>query len=171
MVRARILPAAPATSREGRAAEARILHSRGSITPLYRVLLHSPPVAAGWEALLTAIRQKTALSPALRELVILRVAVLNRAPYEFEAHLSHARSAGLTAAKIEAVKGASRGEFAPLEALVLDYTDAMTREVQVPDALFDQVREAFDPTVRVELTATIAAYNMVSRLLAALDVH
>ena len=63
--------------------EARILAARGAISPLYRVLLNSAPLVEGWEALLTAIRQKTSVPPALRELVILRVAVLNGAAYEF----------------------------------------------------------------------------------------
>jgi alkylhydroperoxidase family enzyme len=52
------------------------------ITPLYRVLLHSLPVRR-WEVFLTAVRQQTALDPTLRELIILRVAVLNRADYEY----------------------------------------------------------------------------------------
>jgi len=57
------------------------------------------------------------------------------------------------------------------ERVVLAYTDAMTREVQVPDAVFAAVRALFDPRGVVELTATIAAYNMVSRFLQALRIH
>ena len=68
--------------------EARIAAARGRISPLYQVLLNSPAVTEGWEAMLTAIRQKTALA-RLRELIILRVATLNGAPYEFEAHVPH----------------------------------------------------------------------------------
>jgi alkylhydroperoxidase family enzyme len=47
----------------------------------------------------------------------------------------------------------------------------MTREVQVPAALFAQVRKRFSETEIVELTAAIAAYNMVARLLVALEVE
>ena len=42
---------------------------------------------------------------------------------------------------------------------------------EVPDAVFEAVRGHFDETGLVELTATIAAYNMVSRFLEALQVH
>lgn len=145
--------------------------SRGKITPLYQILLNSLPVATGWEALLTAIRQKMGLDPALRELIILRVAVLNQADYEFQAHVPYARQAGVSDAKIEAVKAMDRAPFDATEQAVLDYTDAMTREIRVDDALFARIKERFDPTARVEITATIAAYNMVSRFLIALDVH
>ena len=167
----RIAPAPPATTDAGREAEARIRHARGEISLLYQVLLNSLPVANGWENFLTAIRQKTSLKPSLRELVILRVAVLNRAPYEFEAHVAHARKAGLSEAQMAAVKTSDLSAFDDLERLVLEYTDAMTRDVQVPDALFARVKAAFDPAGRVDLTATIAAYNMVSRFLEALNVH
>ncbi len=167
----RIAPAPPATTDAGRAVEANIRQSRGEISLLYQVLLNSLPVAQGWETYLTAIRQKTSLKPSLRELVILRVAVLNRAPYEFEAHVSHAQKAGLSDAKIAAVKVSDLAAFDDLERLVLEYTDTMTRDVQVPDALFARIKEAFDPAGRVDLTATVAAYNMVSRFLEALHVH
>jgi alkylhydroperoxidase family enzyme len=47
----------------------------------------------------------------------------------------------------------------------------MTKDIHVPDAVFDAMRVHFDETGIVELTATIAAYNMVSRFLEALQIH
>jgi 4-carboxymuconolactone decarboxylase len=167
----RIEPAALGASEKSRAVEDAILKSRGDISPLYRILLNSPAVCAGWEQLLTAIRQKTSLSPRLRELVILRIAVLNRAEYEFTAHAPIALKAGMTEAELDALQMGDASLLTDLDRLVLDYTDAMTTDIQVPDALFARVKAAFDPEGLVDLTATIAAYNMVSRFLAALDVH
>jgi len=46
----------------------------------------------------------------------------------------------------------------------------MTRNVQVDDTLFAQLKERFDTTQLVEITAAIAAYNMVARFLVALGV-
>jgi len=43
----------------------------------------------------------------------------------------------------------------------LAYTDAMTKLVQVGDQVFEQISARFDVQEIVELTATIAAYNMV----------
>jgi Na+/H+-dicarboxylate symporter len=51
-----------------------------------------------------------------------------------------------------------------------DYADAMTQQVQVPPAVFATVREHFDDRQIVELTATVAAYNLVSRFLVAVEV-
>ncbi len=53
---------------------------------------------------------------------------------------------------------------------VLRLVDAMTRDIEVPDAIFDPVAQRFGPTGILELVATIAAYNMVSRLLVALRI-
>ncbi|MFO7747514.1 MAG: carboxymuconolactone decarboxylase family protein, partial [Orrella sp.] len=54
---------------------------------------------------------------------------------------------------------------------VLAYTDAMTKHVHVPDEVAQAVREKFDHRQLVELTATVAAYNMVSRFLEAMAIH
>ena len=83
----RVAPITPGSHPELAAIEQSILAERGEILLLYRVLLNSAPLASGWEKMLTAVRNRSSLPPDLRELIILRVAVLNRAPFEFDAHL------------------------------------------------------------------------------------
>ena len=53
---------------------------------------------------------------------------------------------------------------------MLSYTDAMTLDISVPDVVFIKLREHFSEREIVEITATVAAYNCVSRFLVALDV-
>jgi 4-carboxymuconolactone decarboxylase len=170
----RIAPVIPGTRPELAALESRINQARGQISPLYQILLNSPPVVDGWEAMLTAIRQKTSVTPQIRELAILRVAVLNRAPYEFEAHVPHAERAGVSGALIEQVRqGLSPEAIVDIDAgtrNVLRLVDAMTRDIEVPDAIFDPICEQIGATTMLELVATIAAYNMVSRFLVALRI-
>ncbi len=67
--------------------------------------------------------------------------------------------------------GANRRCSAPLERDVLAYAEAMTLQVQVPQPLFDALRSHFGEREVVELTATVAAYNMVSRFLEALQIE
>ena len=67
--------------------------------------------------------------------------------------------------------GRSLAGLAPLERAVLAYTDAMTRQVQVSDTVFAAVQVHLSDAHMVELTATVAAYNMVSRFLEALQIH
>ncbi|MBF5003211.1 carboxymuconolactone decarboxylase family protein [Diaphorobacter caeni] len=151
----------------------RIIAERGGILHLYQMLLNSPSVAEGWLSYLTAIRQKSTLDGALREMVIMRVAHLNRAPYEADQHAPIALKEGMTQAQLDALSDWSTHAalFSDSERSVLAYTDAMTRDVQVTDDVFAAVSSHFAPQQMVELTATVAAYNMVSRFLEALQIH
>ena len=167
----RVPPVVPGTHPQLAAIEASIKAQRGDISLLYQVLLNSAPLAEGWEKMLTAVRNRSSVPPDMREMVILRVAVLNRAPFEFAAHAPVARKAGLSEVKLLALRGPHPGDaFTALERQVLALTDAMTRDVQVPEALFEPLRAHFDTRALVELVATVAAYNMVSRFLEALQI-
>ena len=150
----------------------RITRERGGrMLNLYRMLLNSPPVAEGWLTLFTAIRQKAKLADRYRELATLRVAVINGADYEFQAHIPFALKAGVTQAQIDEIRaGRNPAGLEPVDLAVLDYTESMTRSIRVDDATFKRIREHFDEQEIVELTATIAGYNLVSRFLEALHI-
>ena len=151
--------------------EERILQERGRISLLYQVLLNSAPIAQGWESMLTAVRNKTSVPADLRELMILRVAVLNKASFEFEAHIPHALKAGVSAEKIDDIKCMDlSARFSDDEKLILTMTDHMTRDIEVPASLMLKVTRKYAPNHVVELVATVAAYNMVSRFLVALNI-
>jgi AhpD family alkylhydroperoxidase len=160
----------PGTEPAAALVEARLVAARGEVSRLYRILMNSVAAADGWEYFLTIVRQKLSLSPRLREMVILRIATLNAAPYEFAAHVAHARAAGLSDGEIDALRTGGAGGFDDADAAVLAYADAMTRDIHVPDATFAAIAERFPPREVVDLTVTIAAYNMVSRVLAALGI-
>jgi len=151
---------------------AQIVAERGSVLHLYQMLLHSPEIARGWLAHLTGIRQQSTLPGNVRELVIMRVAQLNRAPYEADQHAPIALREGITQAQLDALAQWQTSDlFDDKARATLAYTDAMTRHVQVPDTVFETVRTHYPMRQLVELTATIATYNMVSRFLEALQVH
>ena len=54
---------------------------------------------------------------------------------------------------------------------MLALTDSMTRDVKIPASVFDGVRARLGVREIVELIATIAAYDMVSRFIEALEIH
>jgi AhpD family alkylhydroperoxidase len=150
----------------------RIVAERGKVLHLYQMLLNSPPVAEGWLTYLTAIRQKSTLSAALRELVIMRVAVINGAPYEAEQHAPIALKEGVSQTQLDDLnKWSESDKFDATQRAVLAYTDAMTKNIQVPVEVFANVKALLSDRHLVELTATVGAYNMVSRFLEALQIH
>jgi AhpD family alkylhydroperoxidase len=165
------LPYADLAHPEARPLVDRIVAERGHVLHLYQMLLHSPPLAEGWLSYLTAVRQKLSIGGALRELIIMRVAVLNGAPYEAGQHAPIALKEGVTQAQLDALDGWEASPlFSATERAVLKLTDAMTREIHFAPEIMAAVREALGERGAVEATATIAAYNMVSRFLEALHI-
>jgi len=148
----------------------RIKGERGKVLNLYGMLLHSPPVAEGWLNFLTAIRQKCSLSARIRELVIMRIAVMNGAAYEFKAHTPFALAEGITEQQIASLAAGDISLFDPVEQSALAYCESMTRDIHVPQAVFDAMKIHFNECETVELTATIGAYNLVSRFLEAMQI-
>jgi alkylhydroperoxidase family enzyme len=148
-----------------------IRKERGKLHNLYRMLLNSPPIARGWLNLLTAVRQQCKLSGRYRELSIMRIAIINGADYEYDNHVPFALKEGISQEQIDALRDWQKSKvFDAADRAVLEYTDSMTKEVHVPDNVFDALRPHFDTRELTELTATIAAYNLVSRFLEAVQV-
>jgi alkylhydroperoxidase family enzyme len=148
------------------------------LLPLDLALLHSYPVTEGWNSFIGAIRTRTSLSAVVRELAICRVAVVNGALFEWEQHAPLLQQGGLSEEALKIV-GDAQADFKDESSIsnmsaeqraVLRYTDAMTKTVAVPDEVFEELRACFDEKEIVEITATVAAYNCVSRFLVALDV-
>lgn len=152
----------------------------GKLIALDKTLLHAPAVANGWNSFLGAIRTQTSLPGSVRELAICRVAVLNKAWYEWDQHRPILEQTGvLSAEAVESLEerpqsGAGKlgraDIFDDKHLAVLEYTDAMTLGCIVPEPVFAQLKRFFSEKEVVEITSTIAAYNCVSRFLVALDV-
>ncbi len=149
----------------------------GTLLNLDRMLLHSPPLAAGWNAYLGAVRTQAVVPARYRELAMCGVAVINGADYEFGHHAPLLVEAGGTQAQVAALRDldAARNDtalFDATERAVLALTIEMTRNVQVSDATFEALRRALpDERQIVEIVQVVAAYNMVSRVLVALGVE
>ena len=151
----------------------------GKLIALDKTLLHASAVANGWNSFLGAIRTQTSLPGSVRELTICRVAVLNKAWYEWDQHRPILEQTGvLSAEAVESLKerptsggrDVRAGRFDDKHLAVLEYTDAMTLGCIVPEPVFAQLKRFFNEKEVVEITSTIAAYNCVSRFLVALDV-
>ena len=144
----------------------------GRLINIYRLMLHSPALANAWFDLNQAVRYGTEIDGQSREIAVIRVAILNNVEYVQRAHgPAYALKEGLTPEQVAAIADWRPSQLfsAPQRAL-LAYTDAMTREINVPDTAFAEVRNHFSERQTVELTMLIGAYNMLTRFLQALKV-
>ncbi|KAA1119701.1 hypothetical protein PGT21_032082 [Puccinia graminis f. sp. tritici] len=163
-------------------------HPRDLIA-LDRILLHNPLVASGWNSLLGAIRTHSSLPDDFREILILRVAALNSAPYEWIQHEKVGRSAGLTTPQLMRIRDIikpltdtldrSHVVLSDLHLAGLAFTDSLTREIQVRDLTFDKLKNEFSrlgnepgqvTKMLFDAAATVSGYNMVSRMLVGLEI-
>jgi len=166
---------AEASPRDPKLLEAILARRGGKYLNLDLALLWSEPLARGWNSLLGAVRREFALDARIREIAICTVASLTGADYEFTHHWPEYVKAGgdekLRGHLADTDAAIRDAAFSDDERLAMRYAVAMTRDVKVPDALFAQVRKRWSDREIVELTASIAAYNMVARLLVALEVE
>ena len=147
----------------------------GQLLELDRLLLHSPAFATGWGELMSRVRGALSLPPLLRELAMCAVAALTGAAYEMHHHAPLYLAAGGSAAQLAALQrftGAPAGPLADnpvfddTQQAVLALVAAMTRDVQVSDAVFDRARAVLGNDQQAfELVGVIASYNMVARIL------
>lgn len=78
------------------------------LIPLDLTLLHSPPVANGYHAFVSALRTETIVPAALLELAVCRVAILTTAVYEWNIHAALALKAGLSRDALELARSVPR---------------------------------------------------------------
>lgn len=147
----------------------------GRLAALDRILLYSPPVAAGWGELMGRVRTALDAPMVLRELAMCTVAVLNRANYELYHHGPIFLAQGGTQAQLDALAHLPQIDatlFDPTQRAILQLAFEMTRHVEVSDATFDAARRQLgDDQHLFELITVIAAYNMVSRILVAVGIQ
>ncbi len=153
---------------------ARIRGGRGGqLHAFYQALLHTPALATAWYEFNNAVRFGNSLDERTRELVIMRVAAITGCDFVWAVHESkYAAPAGLEPGEIAALRAPRRtAGFSPRDQALLDYVDAMTRDVAVPDAIFDALRPHFSEREIMELTVVVCGYNMHTRLVMALDIR
>jgi alkylhydroperoxidase family enzyme len=171
------IPYLPRDTDEPRELVAAIRARRGgTLLNLDRMLLHSPPLASGWNGFLRAVRTELSVPTKLSELAICAVARINRADYEFGHHAPEFLCAGGTSAQLDALgrlgaAGIDAAQFDAAEQAVLELTVEMTRDVEVGAGTMAAVRAALGNERQVvEIVGVVATYNMVSRFLVALGV-
>lgn len=143
----------------------------GRLLNLYRMLLHSPPVAEGWLALGTAARYRTQLTGRQRELTICLIALLNDCGYEWDQHASEAIAAGVRPEELAQLGTWRKSDlFAREDRAVLGYVESVTLAQAVGSPVAEELRLVLDDRQVLELTAVVGYYTGLARFLIALGI-
>ena len=140
---------------------------------LYRVMAHSPKAQRVQSAMGRYIRFDSKLDPRLRELAILQVGYLARAPYEWAHHVKIAQEFGVTKDEIRGVMEETAGRTAnldPFVKVVLRSAREIAQEGNLSDANFADLKAKLSNEHLVDLIMTISFYCGIVRFLAAMQV-
>jgi alkylhydroperoxidase family enzyme len=140
---------------------------------LYRLLAHSPRAARSLNTLARFIRDGSRLDPRLRQLAILQVGYITRSRYEYSHHIRISREFEVSDDDIRAIAGETAGRSTTLDPLARAVTRAardMTCNLAISDETFATLRQGLDDERLTDLIITIAYYNGLVRLMAALQI-
>jgi alkylhydroperoxidase family enzyme len=144
----------------------------GQLLNLYRAVGHCAELGPAFIRMGNRILFRGKLPPRLREWAILWVGHRARAPYEFSKHVAIALETGITQAQLDAL---AQWRDSPLfdaqEKAVLAYSDEVSGGYRARDDTFAALRAFLDDEQVVELTVVIGFYEMVCRVLEALQIE
>ncbi|WP_164420339.1 carboxymuconolactone decarboxylase family protein [Streptomyces salinarius] len=137
----------------------------GELIGIDRVLLRSFPLATGWNGLLGRVRAEFDLPLEYRELIMLRVAALNRADFEWGVHYPAYLLAGGSEEKAEALKErrANSVLFNEEEHALIALTDQSTQQVEVATDVIEKLKQMFGEAQTVEAAMGSSAPSSPSR--------
>ena len=138
---------------------------------LYRLLGKSPAMLEAWVGLAWPLRSEPTTSRALRELLIMRVAILTSASFEWQAHWPAALAAGVSKEQLQSLGAWSRSDlFSPSEKAALRCTDEMLETGGASAAAMEDLRAHYPDSECIELILTAAFYSCVSHTLLSLGI-
>jgi alkylhydroperoxidase family enzyme len=109
------------------------------------------------------ILSSSTLTPRQRELLILRVAALRDAAYEWEQHVIIAADAGIDDDEIARVRlGPDAPGWSALDAAMVRAVDELVKDARVTDATWAALADALDEQQLMDLVFTVGAYDLLA---------
>lgn len=146
--------------------------SGGKVFNVFSTLAHHPKLLKHWMVFANHILVKSSLAPRERELVILRIAWLCRAEYEWGQHVVIGRMAGLSDEDIERIRsGPDAPGWDPFSAAVLRAVDELHGDACLGDATWQALSERYSTEQLMDLIFTVGQYAMLAMALNSLGVR
>jgi 4-carboxymuconolactone decarboxylase len=133
--------------------------------------LHSPGITPSWVQLVQAESKTTSLTKRVREVVILSVGAVWKAPYELYAHSAVARKVGVPEPAIQALVAGKSSEQLSLEEQVAHrFARQLAKEFRVDSDLYQEAESIFGRAGLVDMVYLIGIYLLTSAMLNAFEI-
>jgi alkylhydroperoxidase family enzyme len=126
-------------------------------------LAQHPTLMHAYHAFNGHILYTTTLTPRHRELLVLRVAAVRAAEYEWEQHVVLGRDAGLTDDDIDRIaEGPDATGWSAFDAAMLRAVDELVDDARISDATWAVLAVEFDRQQLMDLVFTVGAYDLLA---------
>ncbi|HEX7097469.1 MAG TPA: carboxymuconolactone decarboxylase family protein [Acidimicrobiales bacterium] len=128
-------------------------------------LARHPDLARAFHTFNGHVLFATTLTPRQRELLVLRVAAVRDAEYEWAQHAVLAGDAGITddeVARVRTGESGGLGEWSPLEGALLRAVDDLVRDALVSDETWAVLAAELDDQQLMDVVFTVGAYDLLA---------
>ena len=136
------------------------------------VLAHHPGLTTAYNHLISHALYFTTISIRQRELLILRVAHLREARYEWAQHVYQAGVAGITPEEVARVRAGPAAEgWSALESALLRAADELVADARIADPTYAALSAELDTQQLMDVVFTVGAYDVFAMAMRTFDVQ
>jgi len=136
------------------------------------LLAHHPELTTAYHHFNGHVLFASTITPRQRELLVLRVAVLRDAAYEWAQHAVLAGDAGITPTELEAVRsGPDAADWSPFEAALLTAAGELVADARLSDATWATLSAELDTQQLMDVVFTVGAYDLLAMAFRTFDVE
>jgi alkylhydroperoxidase family enzyme len=131
-----------------------------------------PELARAYNTFNGHILFATTITPRQRELLVLRVAALRHADYEWAQHAVLAGDAGISPDEVTAIQNDPEAhEWDPLDRALLRAVDDLVREARLSDPVWTELVRHLDDRQLMDVVFTVGAYEILAMVMRSFDVE
>jgi alkylhydroperoxidase family enzyme len=136
------------------------------------VLAHHPELTTAYHHFNGHILFGTTLTPRQRELLVLRVAHLRDAEYEWAQHAVLAGDAGISEVELQRIRdGGSADGWGPSERALLTAADELVDDARLSEATWATLAAELDVQQLMDVVFTVGAYDLLAMVFRSFDVE
>jgi uncharacterized peroxidase-related enzyme len=141
----------------------KVTQKSGKIANIWRLWSHSPQTLEAFLPFSKSLSKGT-LDPKLRELAYVKASQINDCAYCENAHKASGLKVGLSPQQLADIGNyAASPAFSPLEKLVLQYAEELTKTAKSSEGLVAELQTHLSPRDIVELNLTVGTANLTNR--------
>jgi alkylhydroperoxidase family enzyme len=136
------------------------------------LMAHHPDLATAYHHFNGHVLFSTTITPRQRELLVLRVAALRDAEYEWAQHELMAADVGIAAEDVERIRtGDIADGWAPLDAALLAAADELVADARITDPTYATLAAELDTQQLMDVVFTVGTYELLAMAMRTFDVE